>query len=198
MANILIIIDLYFWPRFCLRDADMATGSFVSHCFSFAQSGWGCPVRKRFSKEGAVFMDSASSERFKELLMKMRKEILNHMDAIKQEEAETSLRDEDGDNSAIGMHLADQGTDAMSQMQNFIVVEYESRVLYQIDQALEKIENSQFGICEFCGCEIMEKRLEAIPYTALCRKCQEQEEGMYKGSYPGENYSMADEDYRDY
>jgi RNA polymerase-binding protein DksA len=143
-------------------------------------------------------MKQSSVEHFRALLLKMRKDIMNHMDGIRQEEAETSLKDEDGDNSSIGMHLADQGTDCMSQAQNFLVVEYESRVLYQIDQALQKIENEQYGVCDFCGSDICGNRLEAIPYAALCLKCQEKKEGMYNDSHPDRDFSMADEDMGEY
>jgi len=143
-------------------------------------------------------MNHSAHEHFRDLLLKMRKDIIAHMDGIRQEEAETSLRDEDGDNSSIGMHLADQGTDCMAQAQNFIFVEYDSRVLYQIEQALDRIEKNQYGLCDFCGCDISENRLEAIPYAALCRSCQEKEEGMYNDRERYRDFSMADEDMNEF
>ncbi|MDH5393387.1 MAG: TraR/DksA family transcriptional regulator [Gammaproteobacteria bacterium] len=46
--------------------------------------------------------------------------------------------------------------------------------LIQIDNALFRLSNNSFGICEKCGGNINEKRLRAIPYASLCIKCAEQ------------------------
>lgn len=45
----------------------------------------------------------------------------------------------------------------------------------QIDNALLRIQNESFGICESCGAEINEKRLQAIPFASLCITCAEKE-----------------------
>ena len=55
----------------------------------------------------------------------------------------------------------------------------EQRLLKKIDEALERIENGTFGICDDCGSEIGLKRLEARPVTTMCIECktlQEEEE----------------------
>ena len=55
----------------------------------------------------------------------------------------------------------------------------EQRLLKKIDEALERIENGIFGICDDCGSEIGLKRLEARPVTTMCIECktlQEEEE----------------------
>lgn len=48
-------------------------------------------------------------------------------------------------------------------------------VLIEIDQALFRIKESHFGLCVSCGKSINEKRLETIPYAALCIECAEKE-----------------------
>lgn len=48
--------------------------------------------------------------------------------------------------------------------------------LVQIDRALAKIEQNEFGLCEDCEEEIAEKRLEINPYFATCISCAEQKE----------------------
>ncbi|MDH5517451.1 MAG: TraR/DksA family transcriptional regulator [Gammaproteobacteria bacterium] len=45
--------------------------------------------------------------------------------------------------------------------------------IIQIDNALFRISNDSFGICEACGKPINEDRLQAIPYASLCIKCAE-------------------------
>ncbi len=53
----------------------------------------------------------------------------------------------------------------------------EQKLLKKIDEALERIENGTFGLCEICGKEIDLKRLMARPVTTMCIECKiEQEE----------------------
>lgn len=40
-----------------------------------------------------------------------------------------------------------------------------------VDEALERIDSGGYGICLVCGSEIGDERLEALPATALCRRC---------------------------
>lgn len=57
----------------------------------------------------------------------------------------------------------------------------ERKLIAKVNEALERIEDGTFGICEVCGGEIGEKRLEARPVTTLCIACkQEQEEAEKK------------------
>ena len=56
--------------------------------------------------------------------------------------------------------------------------ERERRLLAKIDQALEKIEDSTFGLCESCGEEIGLKRLEARPVAELCIDCKSEQERL--------------------
>ena len=46
----------------------------------------------------------------------------------------------------------------------------------QVDAALDKIRQNSYGLCEKCGEEIGEKRLEALPFARYCIACQEEEE----------------------
>jgi DnaK suppressor protein len=48
--------------------------------------------------------------------------------------------------------------------------------LMRIDAALKRLATDEFGICQVCQQEIGKKRLEAIPWTALCINCQEKQE----------------------
>jgi DnaK suppressor protein len=52
----------------------------------------------------------------------------------------------------------------------------ERRLLKKIENAIEKIEQATFGICERCGSEIDIRRLEARPVTTLCIECKIQQE----------------------
>jgi DnaK suppressor protein len=61
---------------------------------------------------------------------------------------------------------------------NFLlrIKDRERKLIIKIEKALERIKDGSFGICEVCGNEISEKRLEARPVTTLCIECKEKEE----------------------
>ncbi len=56
----------------------------------------------------------------------------------------------------------------------------ESKLIYKIKAALERIESGTFGICETCGGEISVKRLKARPVTSQCIECKSKEEVLEK------------------
>jgi len=65
---------------------------------------------------------------------------------------------------------------------NFVlrIRDRERRLRAKIEQALERVENGTFGICEECGEDISEGRLQARPVTTLCIKCKEEQEQREK------------------
>ena len=65
---------------------------------------------------------------------------------------------------------------------NFVlrIRDCERRLRTKIEEALERVENGSFGICEECGEDISEGRLEARPVTTLCIKCKEEQEQREK------------------
>ena len=56
------------------------------------------------------------------------------------------------------------------------LIEMKSETLGQIDEAIRRLEAGTYGTCGNCGQEIAEARLKALPFAALCRDCQENEE----------------------
>ena len=56
----------------------------------------------------------------------------------------------------------------------------ERKLLGKIKSALERIESGEFGICESCGDDIGEERLEARPVTTLCISCKKKQEALEK------------------
>jgi DnaK suppressor protein len=68
----------------------------------------------------------------------------------------------------------------VNQTLAFKLRDRERLLLSKIDQALQKIEDGTFGICESCENPIEMKRLEARPFTNLCIECKEREEHREK------------------
>jgi len=58
--------------------------------------------------------------------------------------------------------------------------ERESRLMRKVWRALEKLDEANFGVCEKCGKEISEERLNARPMAALCIKCKKKQEASEK------------------
>ena len=56
----------------------------------------------------------------------------------------------------------------------------ERKLILKIEEALERIEDGSFGICEKCGEDISEQRLKARPVTTHCIDCKKREEAMEK------------------
>jgi DnaK suppressor protein len=65
---------------------------------------------------------------------------------------------------------------------NFLlrIRERERKLITKIREALTRIEEGNFGVCERCGEEISDKRLEARPVTTLCINCKQEQENLEK------------------
>jgi RNA polymerase-binding protein DksA len=73
-------------------------------------------------------------------------------------------------------HMADAGTDTFEMDFSMEQLESKENLIYDIDEALKKMENGSYGICEECNKKINLERLRAIPFTDKCMPCQEESE----------------------
>lgn len=85
-----------------------------------------------------------------------------------------TLRQGDIGESAFGMHQADAGSDSYDRDFALSLLSQEQDALYEINEALERINRGTYGVCEISGEEIPDLRLEALPYTRFTVSCQEQ------------------------
>jgi len=74
--------------------------------------------------------------------------------------------------SAFGMHQADAGSDAYDRDFALSMLSKEQGSLYEIDEALKRIEDGTYGVCENCEKSIRHDRLEALPFTRFTVECQ--------------------------
>lgn len=115
----------------------------------------------------------AEIKRFKERLEEMRKQ-MSHLLRESTEDVKSA-----DDAKGYSQHQADEGTDDFNRTISLQVSNEELQVLRQIERALEKIDESTYGICDVTGEEIPLKRLEAIPYANMTVKAQERfEKGL--------------------
>ncbi len=110
---------------------------------------------------------------YKKMILKMKEEILEELRHIKENTLSQSQRDAAGDISAYTSHMADVATDSYDREFSLGLASNEHKVLYEIEDSLKRIDDGSFGLCESCSKSIAKTRLNALPYTRLCKKCQE-------------------------
>lgn len=108
-------------------------------------------------------MEKKIVEKFKNQLLKKREEILN--------EAGRTLSDMTDQNQNIP-DPNDRATVESGRSFELRIRDRERKLLSKIEEALERVEEGEFGVCEDCGEEIGLKRLEARPVTTLCIDCK--------------------------
>src|SRR6266849_7913951 len=116
----------------------------------------------------------------KEKLLQLRDAMVDSMAGVAQDTLRS--RAEGSEASAFGMHQADAGSDAYDRDFALSLLSQEQDALYEIDQALKRIELGTYGICEMSGKQIPRARLEAIPFARFTVECQSQLEKQSKAS----------------
>src|SRR5207248_4312002 len=116
----------------------------------------------------------------KEKLLQLRDAMVDSMAGVAQDTLRS--RAEGSEASAFGMHQADAGSDAYDRDFALSLLSQEQDALYEIDQALKRIEVGTYGICEMSGKAIPHARLEAIPFARFTVECQSQLEKQSKQS----------------
>ena len=131
--------------------------------------------RKRISREKVsstrvkkVRLSTADIKRFKQILLERRQEIIGNVNEMEDEALKKPRLDASGDLSSMPIHMADIGTDNYEQEFALELVDSERKLLKGIDDALGRIEQGTYGICEATGKPIAKARLEAKPWARYC------------------------------
>jgi len=110
-----------------------------------------------------------------EAILNMHKVLITRRDALRKALAgDLSLLKELRAQS--GGDVVDAALDAVQDEISSQLAEVESRELARIENALARMREGQYGVCEICGCSIPAARLNALPYATLCIKCQREAE----------------------
>jgi len=115
-------------------------------------------------------------QEFKKIVLKKKEEILDEIKHISEDTLKKSQREASGDISGYTYHMADVATDTYDREFSLSLASNERKLIYEFDDALKKIVEGTFGICEDCKCLIAKNRLKAVPQARLCVKCQEKRE----------------------
>ena len=80
---------------------------------------------------------------------------------------------ESDDSLGYSNHMADDATEAFEQAKDLALLQNAQRLLEQVRDALERLDDGTYGQCESCGESIDPARLEALPHATLCLRCQQ-------------------------
>jgi DnaK suppressor protein len=117
--------------------------------------------------------------RQKARLLDLRDHFLDQMQSVAQDSLRS--RAENNEASAVGQHQADAGSDAYEKDFALSLLSQEQDALYEIEEALKRIESGAYGVCEMSNKAIPHARLEAIPFARFTVECQQQLEKENRG-----------------
>ncbi len=138
-------------------------------------------------------------QHFRELLLQKRTELIGDVSSIESEALKKSRIDAAGDLSSMPIHMADLGTDNFEQEFALGLMDSERKILAEIVDALGRIDEGVYGICEGTEKPIAKARLVANPWARYCIKYATMvEQGLVKEGEkivdePGEEYEADDE-----
>ena len=127
-------------------------------------------------KPGKNKLSKKELNEFKRLVLKKKDEILADIKHISDDTLRKSQKEASGDISGYTYHMADVATDNYDREFSLGIASNERKFIYELDDALKRIEEGIFGACEDCKGLIAKNRLKVVPHARLCVKCQEKRE----------------------
>lgn len=104
--------------------------------------------------------------KYYQILLDLRERLLEQMDGLAKESAEQM--------SSYSLHMADSGTDNFDRDFALSLLSSDQDAVYEIEEALKRIERDTYGVCELTGKSIPKARLSAIPWTRFTVEAQAQ------------------------
>jgi RNA polymerase-binding protein DksA len=100
-------------------------------------------------------------EHFRSVLLRKRAELLGDVSHLEEE----ALRGESGSLSNMPQHMAEQGSEVYEQSLHLDLAAAGQKLIKEIDDALKRIEQGTYGVCELTGKPIKVERLEELPWA---------------------------------
>src|SRR5262245_57840696 len=138
------------------------------------------PAPAKPGPKGEERLNDDDLKYFENRLLEERARIMGEMGHLESTILKVNPRDSAGEVGGYSFHMADAGTDSMEREISFDIASKEGRLLREIDDALRRIYNGVFGICESTGAPISRARLEALPWARYTLQEQEYMERMQR------------------
>ncbi len=134
------------------------------HVSATAASILGTPTSK--TKKNGELKVKAEWAKFYHRLLELREQLMRQMNGLAKESAQEM--------AGYSLHMADSGTDNFDRDFALSLLSSDQDAIYEIEEALKRIEKNTYGICELTGKPIPKTRLEAIPWTRFTVQAQAQ------------------------
>ncbi len=134
----------------------------------------GRPVSKANGMAVDMKKIKAEWQKYYSRLLELREQLLHQMNGLAKESAQEM--------AGYSLHMADSGTDNFDRDFALSLLSSDQDAVYEIEEALKRIEKKTYGVCELTGKSIPRARLEAIPWTRFTVDAQAQleKEGALK------------------
>ena len=122
-------------------------------------------VQNKARRNGDVKI-KAEWQKFYDRLLELRDQLMRQMNGLAKESAQEM--------AGYSLHMADSGTDNFDRDFALSLLSSDQDAIYEIEEALKRIEKGTYGICELTSKPIPRARLEAIPWTRFTVQAQAQ------------------------
>ena len=116
-------------------------------------------------------MTHSDLDGYREALLALRTRLTGDVSHLADEALRARGGEASGSLSNAPLHMADLGTDNAEQDNTLTLLHNQELALEEIDEALERLRQGTFGLCEECRAHIPRPRLQALPYTRHCVAC---------------------------
>lgn len=116
-------------------------------------------------------MNEQLKQRFRHRLETMGRSIRDDLESIQEVTFQASGGQTAGEISNAPMHLGDRGTEEYLNQLSSTLLSHEESLSFEVQEALQRLQSGNFGVCETCGKEIAIERLEALPFAKECIGC---------------------------
>ncbi len=122
--------------------------------------------RKVTVKKNGDVKIRAEWAKYYQRLIELRDQLVRQMNGLAKESAQEM--------AGYSLHMADSGTDNFDRDFALSLLSSDQDAIYEIEEALKRIEKNTYGICELTGKSIPKSRLDAIPWTRFTVQAQAQ------------------------
>ncbi len=131
-------------------------------------------MARKKSKKDKIEKEEERKERLRRILLAKRQEVLKEA----KEEIGRFIRGENKEIVETALDDGDWSIVDVAEDLNLRKLTLHKQTLNKIDEALRKLDEGSYGICEDCGAEIPEERLKVIPFAIYCVDCMEAREKL--------------------
>jgi DnaK suppressor protein len=125
-----------------------------------------------------VQADKARDEELRKMLIELRDEILRKI----AQEMGTKLDKDPRMTTLSTLDIGDLSQLDFDENIDYTLLNMQIERLREVEDALDRLEEGTYGLCEECGAAVNLERLKILPFTTYCVQCQERREKMGQGS----------------